>query len=124
MNTIGIKVKSYTNEVNIVNNSDIERRLLKILLLSFGILAILYVIFLGNIIFNIVQRKNIEMSIRDVGNEVMTLESTYLAMSSKLDLDYSHTIGFNDAKATFAVRKTLPSLGYNFGSVKSANNEI
>lgn len=124
MKNIGIKVKNYANEVNIINNNDIERRLLKILLLSFGLLAVLYVVFLGNIIFNIVERKNIELSARDVGNEVMDLEAKYLAMSSKLDLDYSHSVGFNDAKATFAVRKSISSLGYNFGSINSSNNEI
>ncbi|MEK7105926.1 MAG: hypothetical protein AAB895_01035 [Patescibacteria group bacterium] len=124
MKTIGIKVKSYANEVNIINNNDIERRLLKIILISFGLLAVLYVIFLGNIVFNIIERKNLEANARDVGNEVMDLEAKYLAMSSKLDLDYSHSLGFSDAKATFAIRKSISSLGYNLGSVNSINNEI
>jgi hypothetical protein len=121
MKTIAIKMRSYTNEVNIINNNDIERRVLKILLLSFGMLSVLYILFLGNMIFNIVERRNLEEQARSLSNEVMELESTYLSMSNKLDLDYSHSLGFSDVKATFATRQPLQSIGL---LPKSNANEI
>lgn len=121
MTTIGIKVKKYANEVNIINNNDIERRVLKIILLSFGMLSILYVVFLGNMIFNIIERRNTEEQARTLSNEVMDLESKYLSMSNKLDLPLSYSMGFSEAKATFATRKSLQSLGL---VSKGNNNEI
>ena len=124
MKKIGIKVRQYTNEVSIVNNNDIERHLLKAILVSFGFLSILYVIFLGNMVFNIIERRTLETQGREVANEVMDFEAKYLAMSSKLDLAFSQSAGFKEAKATFATRKSLQSLGYNSGNVKLGNNEI
>ncbi|HEV7701820.1 MAG TPA: hypothetical protein VGO63_00010 [Candidatus Paceibacterota bacterium] len=121
MKTIGIQVKRYANEVNIINNNDIEKRLLKILLWSFALLSVFYVIFLGNIIFNIVERRTLEADARTLGNEVMEMEAHYLAMSSKIDLAYSHAAGFSDAKATFATRQPLTALGF---ASKTNGNEI
>lgn len=121
MKNIAIKVRNYKSGVNIINNNDIERRVLKIIFLSFGFLSILYVLFLGNMIFNIVERRTIEADAQVLGNAVMDLEAHYLAMSSGIDLDFSHTLGFSDAKATFATRSSTPSLGL----ASSANpNEI
>ncbi len=107
MRTIAIKMKSYQSGVNIINNNDIERRLLKILLLLFGVLGLFYVIFLGNIVFNIVERRTIEASVRTLDNEVMNLESTYLAMSGKIDLASSYALGFKAATPSFATRKSI-----------------
>ncbi len=121
MKSISIKVKNYTNEVNIINNNDIERRLLHVIFLSFGLLSVLYVLFLGNMIFNIIERRTIEAEARNVNNEVMDLESTYLSMSSKLDLPLSYSLGFKETKINFATRKPL---GYNLDSVKLSKNEI
>ncbi len=126
MKTIGIKMRSYANEVNIINNNDIERKILHIISISFGLLAILYVVFLGNIIFNIVERRTIEADARNVGNEVMQLEENYLAMNSKLDINTAYAMGFSDAKATFATRQSTPSLGMNTSKSDTtlAKNEI
>lgn len=119
MTKIGIKVKQYTNEVNIINNNDIERRVLKAILLSFGFLSLLYVLFLGNMIFNIIERRTLEAEARTVGNEVMDLESTYLSMSSKLDLESSFAMGFKEITPSYATRPS--SLGLNS---KANSNEI
>lgn len=118
MTKIGIKVKRYTDEVNIINNNDIERRVLKVILLAFGMLSFLYIVFLGNMIFNVVERRTLEADARALSNEVMDLEATYLSMSSKLDLNFSKSLGFSEAKPTFATRKSL-------GFVSNSNsNEI
>jgi hypothetical protein len=120
MKTIGIKMKTYAGEVNIVNNGDIERRALGVLLAAFAALALVYVFFLGNMVFNIVERRVLEEQARAVSNEVMDMESVYLSESRSLDLPLSSTMGFKEAKATFAVRKPQKTLG----SVAVVNNEI
>lgn len=117
MKTIAVKMKSYAESVNIVNNNNIKERMLYTLFLSFGFLAFIYVLFLGNIVFNIVERKTLESDARTLSNEVGDLELTYLSMSNKIDLTFSHSLGFTETKAKFATRKSL-------GSLKIAKNEI
>lgn len=119
MTKIGIKVRNYTSEVNIIDNNDIERRVFKALLLSFGVLSLFYVLFLGNMIFNIVERRNIEHTARNLSNEVMELEAQYLAKSSKLDLSLSHSLGFKEVTPSYATRPSSLGLGSN-----SNGNEI
>lgn len=112
---------SYTNEVSIVNDGDIERRVLRAMLLAFGFLSILYVFFLGNMIFNIVERKNVESQVRTLANEVMDLEAKYLSMSEKVNLSESYALGFKDTKINFATRESLGSLGYGKANTKGEN---
>lgn len=110
-------MKSYATGVNIVNNNNIEKRALNILLLSLGALAFVYVLFLGNMVFNIVERKTLESNARVLSNEVGDLELQYLSLSNKIDLTLANSLGFKDTKIKFAVRKSL-------GSIKIAKNEI
>lgn len=117
---MAIKMKSYAAGVDIVNNNDIQRRLLGILLASFGLLAFLYVLFLGTMVFNIVERRNVEAESRTLGNEVQDLESSYLSMSSGLDTALSSSMGFKETKISFATRKPLKTLG----SAALLKNEI
>lgn len=117
MKIIAKKFKSYTSSVSIVNNNNMEKRLLNILMISFGFLAFIYVAFLGNMVFNIVERKSLEADIRNLNNTVGDLEGEYLALSNKVDLAFSYSLGFREAQTKFAIRKTL-------GSLKLANNEI
>jgi hypothetical protein len=105
-----IKIKSYTPNVNIVNNSNLEKRILNILLYSLGTCALLYVIFLGNIIFNVVARQSLGSEARALSNEVGDLELKYLAMSNTIDINLSHEMGFKETKTKFAVRKSLGTL--------------
>lgn len=121
MKTIGIKMRTYANEVNIINNNDIEKRAFKIILASFGLLSILYVLFLGNMVFNIIERRGLEERGRALSNEVMELEATYLSMNSKLDISMSSSLGFSETTPTYATRPLTSSLG--LGS-KVDNNEI
>lgn len=117
-------MRSYTGEVKIINNNDIERRVLKILLFSFGVLSIFYIVFLGNMVFNIVERRGLEEQARALSNEVMELESTYLSMSNKLDLPLSYSMGFQETKINFATRKSLGYAGDTGRNVTLGKNEI
>ena len=116
MRSISSKINSQLENVNIVNNN-VEKLLLRIMVWSFIALTLWYILILGNMVFNIVERKSLEREANTLSNEVHDLEITYLSMSNDINLDFSHSLGFNEAKAKFATRKSL-------GSLKIAKNEI
>ena len=99
------------------NNIEVSRVALNAMLSVFGMLAMLYVLILGNMIFNIVQRKNIEKQELSLSSEVGNLELSYFSVSSSVDMTLSASMGFKETKATFATREAL-------GSLKMVNNEI
>ncbi len=102
---MGIKINTYIRESNVINTNDIQRVALRFIFWSFGVLAILYVILLGNMVRNIVARKSLEVSARSLSNDVSSLELQYLSMSNGIDLNLSHSLGFQETKPTFATRK-------------------
>ncbi len=92
-------------------------QILHVILASFGMLAIIYLFILGMMVWNIIDRKALEVEVHKLASEVRLLEETYLAEASQVDLNFSHSQGFKEIKATFVPRKTLGSLG-------APNNEI
>ena len=111
-------MKSYAGNVNIVNNNDLENRILNVLLLLLGVLILCYVLFLGNIIFNIIERKSLEADARSLMNEVGKLESEYLAVSNKVDLNLASTLGFREVEKQYAIANR------QLGSIKFVKNEL
>ena len=126
MDQMSLKFKSYARDAgnaSIINNN-IERIMLRIIFWSFGLLALLYILILGNMVRNIIQRRSLEVSLRTLGSEVGDLELSYLSMSNNVDLTLSYSLGFKDAKATFATRKTLGLRPIPLGSIKTLKNDI
>ena len=121
MKTASLKLKSYANNVNanvhIIDNGNLQNRILHMMLWTIAILAFCYIIFLGTMVFNIVERKSLEAYSHTLGNEVGDLELQYLSMSQKIDLNLAYSLGFKDTKAKYATRKAL-------GSISIAKNEI
>ena len=78
-----------------------------ILIFCFGALGLLYLVFLGNMVKNIVERKTLNIRERALSAEVRKLELNYLALSNNIDLNFSHSLGFKETKATFVTRKSL-----------------
>jgi hypothetical protein len=118
MRTVAIKMKTYARNVHIVDNGNLSERLLNIILFSLGALGLFYTLVLGNMVFNIVERRTLEADARNLSNEVRDLELSYLSVSEKVDLELSHSLGFSEVKATFATRKST------LGSIKPTNNEL
>ena len=115
---MSLQLKTRIQNVNIMNNNiEIRRIILNIMLSILAALALWYVLILGNMIFDIVQRKTLEKEILTLSNEVRSLELSYLSISNSVDVALSSSMGFKETKATFATRKAL-------GSLKLANNEI
>lgn len=117
MRQASLKLKTNIQNVNILNNIQIEKHVLKIMLSILAALAIWYVLILGSMVFNIVERKSLEKEALTLTNEVGNLELSYLAISNNIDLALSSSMGFKETKASFATRKSL-------GSLKIAKNEI
>ena len=117
-------------DVNIMNNNiEVERIVLHAMLSVLCALAIWYVFILGNMVFNIVQRKNLEKEAVNLSNQVADLELSYLSSFNSVDRALSFAMGFKEVKATFATRKSFGLLGSlgALGSlplVKSNTNEI
>ena len=105
--------------VSLINNN-VEKIVLRSIVVSFAGLAFLYVLLLLNMVFNIVERRSLEKEALALSNEVGELELSYLSLSSGIDLALSHSLGFKETNTKFATRKSLGSLG----SIKMANNEI
>ena len=117
MKQASLKLKSYASNVNIIDNGNLQKRILNTMLLMLGILTLLYIFFLGNMVFNIVERKALEKSALTLSNKVGNLELEYFSMSQKVDLNLAYSLGFKEIKAKFATRKAL-------GSINIAKNEI
>lgn len=113
----------YMKSVNVINNN--EKLVLNIIFGSFGLLALLYVLFLGTMVKDIIERRSFEADARTLSSEVRDLEVTYLAMSNNVDLALSHSLGFKEAKTVFTTRK---SIGYaspsSLDGVKNIPNDI
>jgi hypothetical protein len=119
-----IKLKRNIQNVNITNNNiETNRVILNMMLATLALLAMLYFMFLGNMVFNIVQRKNLEKQELSLSSQVGNLELSYLSVSNSVDIALSSSMGFKATQVNYAVRK---SLGYNvtndsFGSIKNGN---
>lgn len=113
-----LQLKTRIQNVNIMsNNVEIQKIIFNTMLSILAGLVIFYVLILGNMVFDIVQRKTLEKEALTLSNEVGDLELSYLSTSSKVDLALSSSMGFKEIKATFATRKS-------FGSLNKAFNEI
>jgi hypothetical protein len=118
MKALALKFNTYKTGVNIVNNNNLERRVLNIMLGMLGALALCYVIFLGNTVFNIVERQSLAIQSRTLSNDVGSLELQYLSMSNKIDLTLATSLGFKEsATKQYTTRKSL-------GSIKLAKNDL
>jgi hypothetical protein len=121
-----IQLKNRIQNVNITNNNiEAGRIILSAMLTTLALLALLYFLILGNMVFSIVQRKALEKQELSLSSDVGNLELSYLSVSNNVDIALSSSMGFKATQINYAVRK---SLGFNtsdgfLGSLKD-NNEI
>ncbi len=118
MRQAALQLKTRIENVNIMNNNiEIQSVILKVMLSLIAMLALWYVLILGNMVFNIVERNALEKRAVSLSNEVGDLELSYLSISKDVDISMSASMGFKEAKVIFATRKSL-------GTLKLAHNEI
>jgi len=99
------------------SNADMPRVILRAMLSTLGFLALTYALLLGLMVWNIVERKNLEKETQALSAEVGDLELAYLSLSSSIDIELSRSMGFEEARASFAPRRSL-------GSAELSRNEI
>jgi hypothetical protein len=113
-----LQLKNRIQNVNITNNNiEVRRLVLNTMISALAALAILYFFILGSMVFNIVQRKDLEKQELALSSNVGNLELSYLSISSSVDVALSSSMGFKETHANYATRKSLSSL-------KIENNEI
>jgi hypothetical protein len=127
MKALAIKINTYKASVNIVNNNNLEKKILNIMIAMFGTLAFCYLIFLGNTVFNIVERQYLSKEIQTLSNKVSGLELDYISASNKVDLSLATSLGFKESSIKrYATRKPLGYKTANniLDNIKLAKNEI
>jgi len=126
MKQASLKLKTYAGNVNEVVHSDIRNKLVRGIFAYMGVMASLYVLFLGGMVFDIVERKALDAEARKVSSDVGNLELSYLSLSSSIDLQFSYARGFREADVKFATRKSLGVLtgSASLNSRQMINDEI
>lgn len=127
MRAASLKLYKGIQNVDIMNNNaDMPRVALRALLSSLGVLALIYALLLGVMVWNIVDRKNMEKEQQVLAAELGDLELRYLALSGSLDMELSRAMGFTETRASFAPKRSLGYSSTDEASAKaeSARNEI
>lgn len=119
MKTARLKINTYTRSIARAGTSTlIDGGPLKVLLCVFAGLALCYVLVLGNIVWNIVERRSLEGEARALANDVSDLELEYLSLSSSIDASLGNLLGFIETRTEhFTTRKSL-------GRLAIAGNEL
>ena len=107
MKQASLKLKSYAGNVSIIDNGNLQKRILNFMLWTLGVLILGYVLLLGNMVFNIVERKALEGRALTLSNEVGNLELEYLSVSQKVDLNLAYSLGFKETKKHLQIVKLL-----------------
>jgi len=113
-----LQLKTHIQNVNITNNNiEVQRIIFNTMISALAALGILYFLILGNMVFNIVQRKNLEKRELTLESTVGNLELSYLSVSNNVDVALSSSMGFKKIPIDYATRRYL-------GSLKIESNEI
>jgi hypothetical protein len=98
------KAKEIT--MNIQENTNLQRIILRFLLGSFVIVFIFYAYFIGSITFNVLARKTLENTTRSLSSNISKLELTYLDKINQINKDYALSKGFVEVNNNiFATRE-------------------
>jgi hypothetical protein len=99
--------KAKTMTIEIVQNRDIQRVLLRVFVSVLIVLSLTYIYPIGSITFNVLARKSLESEVRILGSKVSELELTYLNSTNKIDKNFASSLGFVEAKNNiFTIRST------------------
>ncbi len=120
MKAMTLKFNMFVKNVDVINDNA-NKNILNIILWSTALLAVSYLIFLGIMVTNIVERKGLEARARVLSSEVGEMELSYLSMSNNVDVALSRQMGFEETKAVFVTRK---SLGLKSSDFKIAKNDL
>ena len=119
-----IKIQSYKENISVIDNQiDLRTKFFNIFIFAFIIFFILYSFLLIKMVFNIVERKTVELEIRELNSMVAELESSYSSLINEVDKENYLALGFKEIKPSYSQNRQAISLGYNNNS-KLLVNEI
>ncbi|MFA6397954.1 MAG: hypothetical protein WDK96_03895 [Candidatus Paceibacterota bacterium] len=103
--TLTGKIKLNTN---IVNTGNLEKKVFRGLAISSGFLIALHVFLLCNTVFNVVERKTMEIESRNLSSQIGSLEGEYMSLNKTIDLSLASSLGFKESQNTsFASRQAF-----------------
>lgn len=103
------KTKAIQNKI--VHNADTQRMVFRVLMSCILTLSVVYVYFIGSITFNVLARKSLELTQRNISSHISDLELAYLNSANKIDKDYALSLGFvNSNHNLFATRASNNSV--------------
>ncbi len=92
----------------VLNQNDLNRRIFYAMLSLFLLVGGVYVYFMGNIVFSVLERKTVQTEIKALAQNVNDLEIAYLGKDNSINLALANSMGFTEAKgALFANRTAL-----------------
>ena len=104
-------VLKITNKTHSAAKTAVFRRnLLNSIFIYFIVSAVCYVLLVGGIIFNIVDRKVSEANYRDLAAQVGALELGYLSAYKDIDVVAAGDLGFVEVPQAFATKATLSAV--------------
>lgn len=97
------KTKAIANDIAV--NTNIQKAIFKFFVISFVLLSVVYIYMIGSITFNVVARKSLETTARNLGSNISELELTYLSDMNNINKTRATSLGFVDTNSSiFAVR--------------------
>lgn len=102
--------------VSLTLEHPLERALWRVLIASVGLLAVLYLYFVGSSILNVIARKEAAAESQRLTSAVASLERDYYAFSEEIGPEDGSRLGLNPVAATEYIRRpgsaaslTIPS---------------
>lgn len=74
-----------------------------------------YIYSLNVAVFNVAKRGAIEKSISDLHNSVADMESKYITLKKKINLDLAYSLGYRDIDSTVIIPRKSVSLNSSQG---------
>ena len=102
------KTKAIANEI--VENSNTQRVILRILLGSLLSLSIVYIYMIGSITFNVVARKSLDRTAQILNSNISDLELTYLSNMNNINRTLATNNGFVDTKSNIFAKRSITSV--------------
>lgn len=87
----------------------LELRAFWVLLAVFGCLSVLYVYLVQDSVFTIVRIRSTAEQISALESDVARLESSYMTLSSNVNLELAYALGFEDSSAIMKFVAPAPS---------------
>ena len=100
-----IKTQAITNDIT--QNTDTQKKLLRILLASSAVLFTIYIYLIGSITFNVIARKTLEGTVVSLNGHINQLELTYLNNINAIDKEYALSNGFVEVKQNLFASRSI-----------------